>query len=116
VSPGTYTVALTANGVTVKQQVRVLGDSLLPLTQAQYRDRESFLVDLLGVQNEAYTLARDGKGRARTAAARVLRRANTMAGDFNGSGARPGTMYPPTPFQRNELAEMRKELADVRKN
>jgi hypothetical protein len=116
VSPGTYTVALTANGVTVKQQVRVLGDSLLPLTPAQYRDRESFLVDLLGVQNEAYTLARDGKGRARSAAARVLRRANTMAGDFNGSGARPGTMYPPTPFQRNELAEMRKELADVRKN
>ncbi len=112
VSPGTYTVALTANGVTEKRTVEVKADPLMPLTLAQYREREAFLVDLLGVQQRLEQLVRGAQGRARAPAARLQRQANTLAGDFNGSGARPGTLYPPTPRQRAELAAMKKAMLD----
>ncbi|HEX8723832.1 MAG TPA: hypothetical protein VF737_00425, partial [Gemmatimonadaceae bacterium] len=59
VSPGTYTVALTANGVTVKHTVQVKPDPEMPLTLAQYREREAFLVELLGVQQRTYALAHE---------------------------------------------------------
>ncbi len=110
VSPGTYTVALTANGSTVARTVQVKPDPNMPLTLAQYRDREAFLVELLGVQQRSYALAREPGPNARTAL-RVQRRAYALAGDFNGSGARSGTLYPPTLQQRRELADLETELA-----
>ncbi len=116
VSPGTYTVALTAGTVTVKQTVQVKPDPKMPLTLAQYRDREAFLVDLLGVQRESWNLAHRAQDpRQRGAASRVQRRAYALAGSFNGNGALSGTLYPPTPVQRQELAALKVELASLEK-
>ncbi|MDE3172906.1 MAG: hypothetical protein KGN74_07520 [Gemmatimonadota bacterium] len=111
VSPGRYTVTLSANGVTARQTVDVRGDPEMPLTQAQYRDREAFLLDLLGVQGRAWALTHKLAGRARGIAMRLERRAYALAGSFNGTGALSGTLYPPTAIQRRELAALKTELA-----
>jgi len=111
VSPGTYTVTLTAGTATATRTVEVKPDPEMPVTAAQYREREAFLVDLLGVQRRAYGLAHDLRGRERAAAARVQRRAYGLAGALNGGGSRSGTLYPPTPEQRRELAAIKAELA-----
>ncbi len=110
VSPGTYTVTLSAGGATTRRTLEVNPDPLMPVTLAQYRERESFLMDLLGVQRRTYELVHKAQGRARGAAVRLERRAYGLAGDFNGSGARQGTLYPPTPAQRGELAAIKAEL------
>jgi hypothetical protein len=110
VSPGTYTVALTANGVTVKRTVQVKPDPEMPLTLAQYREREAFLVELLGVQQRTYALAREAPAPERRSAVRLQRRAYALAGEFNGSGALSGTLYPPTLEQRRELDALKTEL------
>ncbi|HEU4990073.1 MAG TPA: hypothetical protein VFT41_09850 [Gemmatimonadaceae bacterium] len=103
VSPGRYTVSLSANGVTVTRTVDVKPDPKMPLTQAQYREREAFLVELLGVQTRAFEAARTAQGRERMAAMRLQRQAYALAAKFNGSGALSGTLYPPTPQQVAEL-------------
>ncbi len=113
VSPGRYVVTLAANGATVKQTVDVRGDPEMPLTPAQYRDREAFLVELLGVQQRAWALAHKLTGRARTIAMRLQRRAYGLAGSFNGNGALSGTLYPPTAIQRRELAALKAELTNA---
>ncbi|HEX9563117.1 MAG TPA: hypothetical protein VF981_04070 [Gemmatimonadaceae bacterium] len=51
VSPGTYTVTLQGGDQKATETVRVLHDSLLPLSVAQHREREGFqlqLADMLG--------------------------------------------------------------------
>lgn len=113
VSPGHYTVTLAANGAAATQTVDVRGDPQMPLTLAQYRDREAFLVDLLGVQQRAYALTRKLSGRARTIAMRLQRRAYALAGSFNGNGALSGTLYPPTAVQRREFAALKAELTSA---
>jgi photosystem II stability/assembly factor-like uncharacterized protein len=115
VSPGTYTVTLKAGAATASRTLEVKPDPLSPVTLAQYRSREAFLVDLLGVQRQAYDLAHHAEGRARAVAVRLQRQAYALAGDFNGSGARQGTLYPPTPTQRRELAAIKVELGKVGK-
>lgn len=50
VSPGVYTVTLDAGGATSAQTVEVRGDPTMPLTDAQHRERESFLVELMDLQ------------------------------------------------------------------
>ena len=47
VSPGTYRVTLTAGGATARGTVVVKPDPEMPVTLAQYRAREAFLLDLL---------------------------------------------------------------------
>ncbi len=113
VSPGRYTVTLTADGASTTQTVEVSGDPKMPLTLAQYRDREAFLVDLLGVQRRAYALTHKLTGRARMIAMRLQRRAYGLAGSFNGNGALSGTLYPPTVLQRQELAALKAELSNA---
>ncbi len=111
VSPGTYGVTLEAGGVKTTGTVHVDGDPEMPLTLAQYRDREAFLVDLLGVQERAYAQARQAQGPARAAARRLQFRAYALASDFNGRGAVQGTLHPPTAAQRRELAALKAGLA-----
>ena len=110
VSPGTYTVTLSAGGVTVTRTLQVNGDPKMPITLAQYRAREAFLVELLGVQRRAFELAHHAAGKQGAAASRLERRAYGLAASFNGRGAVQGTLYPPTPAQRRELAVFQAEL------
>ncbi len=50
VSPGTYTVTLEADGRRATRTVVVRGDPLMPLTQADWEERERFLVGLVEMQ------------------------------------------------------------------
>jgi photosystem II stability/assembly factor-like uncharacterized protein len=136
VSPGTYTVSLEAGGVKVSQQVRVKGDPLLPLTLAQHRERETFLVEVRDFQREVGLMVTGLAAQRRDAATRgdsaevnritaiqrrlqmgnrsVVSRLNNLAGSFNGEGAQQGSLYPPTAAHRAELAEIRKVILEVR--
>lgn len=138
VSPGTYTVTVEADGQRATQRVVVRPDPLLPVTAAQHRAREGFLLEVDGAQRTAVALGdritalrrqlvarRDGgpAGSAARAAAdsalgqltaveRAVRqgptaargRAYGLAGEFNGSGAQQGSLYPPTATHRQRLA------------
>jgi len=141
VSPGTYTVTLSADGVESSQQVEVRGDPMMPLTQEQWEEREAFLVALLrtqsniqeGVQSLSQlrrTLAarRDSLGDAASAglvqqvdSAQALERslrglsrsAGSLAAAFNGQGARQGSLYPPTETHRERMRRLESELEHV---
>ena len=56
VSPGRYALRLTADGVTVRSTVAVVGDPKLQITLLQHRDREAFLLDVLELQKKVDTL------------------------------------------------------------
>jgi photosystem II stability/assembly factor-like uncharacterized protein len=112
VSPGSYTVTLTAGGASDTRTVIVEADPGMPaLTAAQYRERERFLVELLDVQNRAFALA--GRGGAPQAARRLWFGASSLASEFNGRGSVQGSLHPPTPTQRRRLQELQAELARV---
>lgn len=49
-APGPYTVTIAADGRTMSQQVRVKPDPLLPLSQVQHRQRETFLLQVADAQ------------------------------------------------------------------
>jgi hypothetical protein len=112
VSPGTYTVTLQADGAHATRTVAVHGDPGKPaLTLAQYKDREAFLLDVLDLQRKAAEVA--SQSNVAPALRRVIQRLNTLAADFNGSGSRPGTLYPPTAAQKRTLAELTAAVAQA---
>jgi hypothetical protein len=136
VSPGMYTVTLEAGAARVSQQVRVKGDPLLPLSVAQHRERETFLVEVRDFQREAEMMLNTIAAKRRDAGTRgdsaeanrltaiqrrvqmgnrsVVSRLDNLAGAFNGAGAQQGSLYPPTATHRSELAELRKVIREIR--
>jgi hypothetical protein len=134
VSPGTYTVTIEAGALKVSQLVRVKGDPLLPLTLAQHRERETFLVEVRDLQREAAGMLITIVAKRQQASAdstelnrlttvqrrlqagnrSIMSRLNGLAGSFNGEGAQQGSLYPPTRTHRDELAELRKALGELR--
>ena len=130
VSPGTYAVTLDADGARSTQRVVVKGDPLMPITEAQYREREAFLVDLQALQVRAADLARragvrGGGGFGRRPAAGpadslsalrsrigdVMRGLSRLASDINGSAVQAGSLYPPTRTQQQRKADLAAELS-----
>jgi hypothetical protein len=59
VSPGAYTLRLEGEGVRAEASVTVVADPKLPVTLAQYREREAFLLQTLSLQREVFALAAD---------------------------------------------------------
>jgi hypothetical protein len=150
VSPGIYTVTLQAGDVRVSETLRVRGDPRLPLTIAEHRDRESFLLDLgemlrdiVSISQTLSTIRRDLSAQrdaaepgspAHAAAIRGLEKLTEVESDFaggpaamrgritgllsafNGSGVQQGTLYPPTPPQRAQAAEIRTSLGRVKRD
>jgi hypothetical protein len=128
VSPGTFTVTLDADGATSTQQVVVKPDPLMPISEAQYREREAFLVALSALQQQAVDLARRAGVRAGGVGPRpavapgdslaalrnrirdVLRGLNRLASDLDGSAVQPGSLYPPTETQKQRKADLEAEL------
>lgn len=108
VSPGTYTVTLTADGAVATQTVEVRGDPQMPITAAQYAEREAFLVEVLAMQNAVSDL----EGRTDDASElRSLRRGiYSLAEQLNGGGVAQGTLYPPTAQQRKRKEELQRAL------
>lgn len=107
---------------------------MLPLTLAQHRERETYLVEVRDLQREAATMLSAIAARRRQSAAdsaemnrlsavqrrlqmgnrSIVSRLNGLAGSFNGAGAQQGSLYPPTATHRAELAELRKAMGEMR--
>lgn len=129
VSPGSYTVTLHVDGDSITRSFEVRGDPAANLTIAQYKARETFLLDVQETQAKIATavIALRAKrqqatadeatrlqaleGRLMTAAGRIGR----IPGSFIGSGAQQGSFAPPTGQQRALLAEAKAELASVQR-
>jgi photosystem II stability/assembly factor-like uncharacterized protein len=119
VSPGTYTVRLEAGGAAATQTVVVRGDPQLPLTAAQWREREEFLLAVLEQQRKAGEIAQriralpDSLRELRTRAGQVRRDLGRLAAEFNGQGVRQGSLYPPTTTHRERYRALAAALAEV---
>ena len=116
VSPGRYTVTLTAGGATSRRTVVVRPDPKMPLTLAQYRAREAFLLDLLDLQRQSAALVQRQRGPLTAPARRLEMQVYGLAAAFNGRGAVQGTLYPPTAAQREQLAALKRQLAGLEAN
>ena len=84
VAPGSYTVTIDADGEKMSRTVVVRPDPLLPVTVAQHRTRESFLLEVSGTQQSVAEV-----GERMTALRRQLVARRASAGD--GSAARLST-------------------------
>lgn len=128
VSPGTFRVMLEARGATSEQSLVVTGDPELPVTLAQYREREQFLSEVLALRQEVERvrdeLSGRGGGGARGDRIEALNQGRAaLAGIYqsmNGGGVRQGSLYPPTATHREQkervealLASAREELEDA---
>ncbi len=121
VSPGVYTVALNARGVTSTQYVVVRGDPELDLTPAQYRAREEFLLGMQTLSDEiqeavlsVVEMRRRDPERADEIEARLrdLQRQARRRGLSSGS-VRQGSLHPPTQTQRDAAAAVRAALKEI---
>jgi photosystem II stability/assembly factor-like uncharacterized protein len=59
VAPGTYTLRLEGDGVKAEGRVSVIADPKLPITIAQHREREAFLLQTLALQREVFAFGAD---------------------------------------------------------
>jgi photosystem II stability/assembly factor-like uncharacterized protein len=115
VSPGVYTVTLEADGVRSTQTVTVRGDPDMPLSDDDWKRRETFLLAVMEVQRQAVALAEEASDRDRAQRARRLaQRAGQLAAQLNGAGVRQGTVYPPNRTQEEALARLQRELATIK--
>lgn len=131
VSPGTFRVVLEARGATSEQSLVVTGDPELPVTLAQYREREQFLSEVLALRQEVERVRDElgsmGGGARGDRVAELDQALNqgraALAGIYqsmNGGGVRQGSLYPPTATHREQkervealLAGAREELEEV---
>ena len=58
VSPGSYTVTVTARGTSASTRVGVRGDPDMPITVAMYESRDRFMLDALALTDEIETYRR----------------------------------------------------------
>jgi hypothetical protein len=114
VSPGTYTVTLKARGMESIQTVRVKGDPLLDLTDADYRATEEYLLRVRALNQRAQAAADAASEEAAQALQALLRelrglgRGSGDAGRFN-----DGNFGPPTAADQAQLTEMEARLAQL---
>ena len=103
VSPGIYTLELSARGTTATGTLNVAGDPDLPLTVEDYREREAFLLEILELAGQL--------GEARNDDASDYRRQlMQLYSAINGGGVRQGTLHPPTTTQRQQMERVRRAL------
>ena len=140
VRPGEYTVVLSADGNESSTTVRVVSDPEMNIRPSQWRKRESFLLGLLELQRSAWdlsqraddwsekltvehdSLAASGEVEEIFAAVvdsveatakeinKVRRKIYRLAGEFNGSGVRQGSLYPPTETHEQRKARLMTDL------
>ena len=130
VSPGAYTVTVEAGGQRGETIVDVRGDPESPITQDMYESREEFMLDAIALTTRITDAMRDNgmnaggggsgfRGRAGPprSPADMLQVARRMVqqvyGALNGGSVRPGSLYPPTQTQREQLERARALLADA---
>jgi len=121
VSPGTYTLTLEARGISVSTPVVVEGDPEMPLTQAQYEERESFLTgvqellqefdDVLGPARFGRTSGGQEMSEEEQALQQHRRNVSGIYESLNGGGVEQGSLYPPTETHREMVRAAREALA-----
>ncbi len=104
VSPGVYTAELSVGNAVRARKLHVRGDPDLPLTVADYQQREAFLLELLD-------LAAQLEGEPGPAA-RYRGQLRQLYGAINGGGVRQGTLHPPTATQREQLEGIKRALRE----
>ena len=104
VSPGVYTAELSVGDAVRARKLHVRGDPDLPLTVADYQQREAFLLELLD-------LAAQLEGEPGPAA-RYRGQLRQLYGAINGGGVRQGTLHPPTATQREQLEGIKRALRE----
>ncbi|MCH7715778.1 MAG: hypothetical protein IH876_06590 [Gemmatimonadetes bacterium] len=121
VSPGTYTARVTTWSARSTQSIEVRGDPMMTITQAQYEEREAFLLALVAAQRDLSEMTQTAGGsRDMTDKLRDLRRQlGRLYSSINGSGVRQGSLFPPTTTQRQRweaahatLEQLRRDLAE----
>jgi hypothetical protein len=125
VSPGHYTLTLEARGTEWSRPLEVLPDPEMPISLAEYRARERFLVELLELSGQvaetmrAMGVSGGGFGFGRPSGppdspeARIRAVARTINGVYsslNGAQVREGSLYPPTQSMRDAVADAKREL------
>jgi hypothetical protein len=128
VSPGSYTLTLEARGRSVSTTLTVRGDPEMPHTQAQYEERESFLNEVVALQEEfnqvlgsaqAFGFGGRREDPDATPQERALqqhrRQLTGVYNSLNGSGVRQGSLYPPTQTQRAIVQSAREALREYRR-
>ncbi len=133
-SPGTYTVTVEAGGASASTEVEVRGDPEMPITLAMYQSRERFMLEALALTGDIQSFMREhgmsGGGRGRggfgrggggvpttpqaklQTAARMVQQAYRA---LNGGAVRPGTLYPPTQSQREQVLSARALFEEVQR-
>jgi photosystem II stability/assembly factor-like uncharacterized protein len=132
VSPGRFTVTVEAGGSSDSNTIDVRGDPDMPITLAMYESRERFMLDARSLLDDIRAYQREngmsgGRGRggggaggppstpeARLAAA--ARAVQQAYGALNGGQVRPGTLYPPTQTQRDQVRLARELFEQVRRD
>jgi hypothetical protein len=133
-SPGTYTVTVEAGGASASTEVEVRGDPEMPITLAMYQSRERFMLEALALTGEIQSFMREhgmsgggrggggfgrGGGGVPTTPQAKLQTAARMVqqayGALNGGGVRPGTLYPPTQSQREQVLSARALFEEVQR-
>lgn len=132
VSPGIYTVSIESGGQRGETRVEVRGDPDMPmLTQAMYETREQFMLDAIALTTQISDVMRQhgmsggggggggfrgpaGPPRSPEDRLRAARRlVQQVYSSLNGGAVRPGSLYPPTQTQREQLQRARDLLADA---
>ena len=103
VSPGIYTLELSARGATTTGNVSVSGDPDLPLSVEDYREREVFLLEILELRRQ---LGEGGNDDVAPYRGQLMQ----LYGAINGGGVRQGTLHPPTTTQREQLDGIKQAL------
>jgi len=123
VSPGRYTVTLEARGESSSQTVEVRGDPQMPVTQAMYEERETFLLDLLEVERSISEVRPELSCPGRFGGNRqtlegtdgelcdIRRGASQLSGALTGGQVRPGSLYPPTAEHKARKLALEARLA-----
>jgi photosystem II stability/assembly factor-like uncharacterized protein len=128
VSPGTYTLTLEARGTSASTTAEVRGDPELPLTQEQYEERETFLNEVVALQQEftealgpsgGFGFGREQADPNLSEEERALlqhrRQVQGVYNSLNASGVRQGSLYPPTETQRRVVEDAREAVRNRRR-
>lgn len=110
VSPGEYTVTVEAGGAVASRTLVVQGDPVAGLSAADYRNREEFMLEAMGVMSGLQEAVSGASGSRQAELRNAMRPLQRLMGDMNGSGVRPGTLQPPTATQREVLSRARAVL------
>ncbi|MES2522262.1 MAG: hypothetical protein V4617_06170 [Gemmatimonadota bacterium] len=139
VSPGKYTVTMDVDGTTGRREFDVRADPALPMTLADHKAREAFLLEVIDVQARITTATAAFRTKLAAATGAEAERLNGIAtqlgmagggrggrggggggpaasigrivGAYNGSGVRHGSLQAPSKTQRDGLAEAKRGLA-----